>query len=346
MKEKQNFYHVFKLIWKISSAKNNFILVCLFLLSILRVFMSLLPPIITAIITAKAQGLPYVLLGIKFELNMDILPLVAIAFGSLFSILMLGSLIRAGIKFYSTKAMGRMNVYAVNKLLEGNNKETQYTNGEIAYIIKNSAESIPNFLESFLVKIFVPIISIIITMSYIATINIFSFLIVLGTVLFLGLIVFYRVYRNKHILTKLENLNARINNNLLNDIDNISLINFFNTKSHELKLLKKLNRDYYKQDKRKNLVYIFYWLFIYIVEFVCSVLVVYLAMQTIPSVQLASVVILLVPYLLKIYALTEDLGFVIVETQQYSIKIMRMNKVLNDECKVVEKEDNCAYNQT
>ena len=345
MREKQHFYHVFKLIWKISSAKDNFILICLFLLSILRVFMSLLPPIITAIIIAKAQGLPYVILGIKFDLNMGILPLVAIAFGVLFSILMLGSLIRAGIKFYSTKVMGKMNVYAVSKLLDGQNKENNYTNGEIAYIIKNSAESIPHFMESFLVKIFVPIISIIITMSYIATVNIYSFLIVFATVLFLGVIVFYRVYRNKRILTNLENLNAKINNNLLNDIDNLGLINFFNTKLHELKLIKKLNKDYYIEDKKRNLVYILYWLFIYIVEFVCSVLVVYFVMQTISSAQLASVIILLVPYLLKIYTLTEDLGFVIVETQQYSIKIMRINNVINYDKTFTCDEKNDKYLQ-
>lgn len=339
MKQKQNFLNVFKLIWKISDKKSKFILVGLFFLSVLRTLTELLPPIITAVIIAKVQNLPYSIFGLTFAMNLPIISLVALAFGSLFSFAMIGSGIRAMIKLFGTKCMGNMNVYAVNSILENANQNTTYTNGEIAYIIKNSAESIPNFIEVFLVKFFVPIITTFVTVAYIASVSLISFAIVLATIILLFLVVFYRVYRNKIILNKIEKVNGKLNNTILNDIDNLGFINFYNTKAHELSIFRALNQEYYKHEKKKNWVYLLYWIMIYVLEFACSILVVYFALKTIGTDLIASVIILLVPYLIKIYSSTESLGYIIVELQQYAIKILRINNVIESYKKDTIKPD-------
>lgn len=348
-KNKQSFGKTFKLIWKISDKKSRWTLVCLFALSILRTLYDLLPPVITAIIIARIQNIPYKMLGFEFSLNISIIGLVAIAFGALFLSTIIASLIRREIRLFGTRMMGKMNLYAVGCLLGQNNKKSKMTNGEIAYIIKNSAESIPHFIETFLVKFFAPVLTVLITMVYIASMSLVSFAVVFVTIVLLYLIVLYRVSRNKRILNDIEKINGNINNNLLNDLDNFGLIKFYQTKAHEMKIFSRLNDEYYKQDKKKNLVYIIYWILIYLAEFACSILVIYFILQTTQQELLPSIIILLV--LLKIYSSTENLGFVIVEMQQYAIKILRINKIFDevDEsqnlCLQNEQESSCPINE-
>lgn len=325
----QNMMQTFKVIWKISSAKGKFYLIFLFILSLIRSITELMVPLITACIISKVQNLPYFLLGIDINANVSILTLVILTFGAFFLFSFIGSLIRSLIKKFGAKTMGNLNIFAIQNLMNNNNNKLNLTNGEISYIVKNAGESIPQFLENFLIKFFVPIISTILAIIYISTLSIVSFLIVIASMGLIFLVVYYRVSKNKQIINKLENINGKINNTLLNDLDNLDFINFNKTNSYEINIFSNLNKDYYKNEKYRTNVYLIYWALIYIIQFICSVLVIYTVMLSSNNASLASMIIVLIPYMMKIFTSTESLGYIIVELQQYIIKICRLNNLIN-----------------
>ena len=60
-----------------------------------------------------------------------------------------------------------------------------------------------------------------------------------------------------------------------------------------------------------------------------------LIIETLPTELMLSVVVLLIPYLMKVYTAIESLGFTIVQLQQHSIKVMRAEQIIKN-----KKDDN------
>lgn len=324
-----NLFSTFKLIWSVSNKKGKMAMISLFILSIFRTLSELLPPILTAIMIAKAQNLPYMFFGVNICKNLSFFQIAILCFASLFLVYMLATVIRAGIKFFGTKSMGNLISNNLKLYLSNSNKDIGFTNGEISYIMKNSAESIPNFIETFLTQFYVPLITIIITLIYILSLNYIAFFIVLATIILFMFIVRFRVTKNKKILNNLESINGKINNVLLNNIENKELISFSNTKNHEVNIINNLNEEYYKQEKKRHWVYVIYYIFMYIVQFTCAIASIYFIMKNESSQSMVGILVVFIPYLIKVFLSSETLGFILVELEQYAIKVCR-SKVLSD----------------
>lgn len=212
------------------------------------------------------------------------------------------------------------------------------TNGEAGYIIKNASEQVAGFIEEFLVKLLVPIITAIIAIVYIATINAFSFLIVIATVVLLGLTIWFRIFNDKKVFKQFEKINGKINNHVLNNIENLPLVGFFKTKLTELRIAKELNKEYYTAEKKRVNTYMVYWSLIYFIEFVCTCAVTLLVVGSDANgAVLASTLIVLIPYLLKIFTSTETLAFIMGNCQQQAIKISRLNLLTASDDELIKK---------
>ena len=124
----------------------------------------------------------------------------------------------------------------------------------------------------------------------------------------------------------LEKINGKQNNHILNNIENLPFIGLFKTRAREYQILKALNEENYKFQKKKVSTYFIYWTFTHIIEYVSTIGVVILVLSSknISDAEIISSLIVIIPYLLDVYNKCEDLAFVIGNVQQYSIKISRL----------------------
>lgn len=337
--KKQGFITAFKLIWKISNKKDRFYFICLFIACFIRAATELLPPFVTACVVAKISGEGASFLFIKFPDSLSVAWLIVIVFGLFFLASITATSVRALVKLFSCRMMNKTNLYALKETLAlRKNFQLNMTNGEAGYIIKNASEQVAGFIEEFLVKLLVPIITAIIAIVYIATINAFSFLIVIATVVLLGLTIWFRIFNDKKVFKQFEKINGKINNHVLNNIENLPLVGFFKTKLTELRIAKELNKEYYTAEKKRVNTYMVYWSLIYFIEFVCTCAVTLLVVGSDANgAVLASTLIVLIPYLLKIFTSTETLAFIMGNCQQQAIKISRLNLLTASDDELIKK---------
>ncbi len=316
-----------KLLWSISNKKEKTEFIFLVFACFIRAITELLPPLATACVVAKLSGEETSFLFIKFPQSISTIWLIVIVFSLFFLISLIGSSIRALVKLFACRMMNKTNLYALEQTLAlRKNFQLNMTNGEASYIIKNACEQVSKFIEEFLVRFLSPVISSLIAIIYIATINFYSFLIVGATIILISCSVWFRIYNDKKAFKKFEIINGKLNNHVLNNIDNLPFVGFFKTKLTELEISVELNKQYYKAEKKRINTYLIYWIMIYLTEFACTCVVTILVIGTDASdALLASTLIVLIPYLLKIFTSTESFAFVIENCQQQAIKISRLN---------------------
>lgn len=314
------------LLWKITSKKGKALFFALLILSLIRSVAELLIPVVTACIVAKFSGQTTSIFFIVFPQSLTSTELIFIAFALLFTFRILGTAVRTIIQLYSTKMMTYVNETALEFVLESRkNFKLNMTNGEASYIIKNAGEQTAVLIDAFLVKILVPVITTLITMIYIGTLNIFALLILITTIIILGLIIFYRTSKDKKTYKQLETTNGEINNHIINNLENLPFIGFFKSKQLELNKMKQLDATYYSHEKRRMRTYITYWCLVFITEFICSFLVCFMVVSKIKSnAEISSLLIVLIPYLMNVFLAVENLAFVFGNVQQYCIKISRL----------------------
>ena len=322
-------------LWKILPNSQKLNLILLYFASFLKSVSELLVPLAVSVATARIQGSAYQIFGLTIRLDMSITNLIIMLFSTMFLFFTISIVMNTIIKLFGTKCMGYINAYLSGYMLDDKLNSENYTNGELAYIIKSSGESVNWYLEIYFSRFLVPIFTAVTSLAYIASMNMTSFTIVVASLVLIGFLIVLRVVKNKKILQTLEVYNAKLNNNFLNDLKNISFINFLGSKQYELGLIKELNKNYFKTDKKKTLIYMFYWIACYVIEFVCSLVAILLIIETLPTELMLSVVVLLIPYLMKVYTAIESLGFTIVQLQQHSIKVMRAEQIIKN-----KKDDN------
>ena len=324
---------VLSYLWKILPCKMRVGIIFLYFASFLKSISELLVPIAISVATAKIQGSSYQFLGITINLDISLTNLIIAMFATIFLFYIISIVMNTRIKMFGTKCMGYMNEYLSSYMLDDKVQTENYTNGELAYIIKSSSESASWYLETYFTRFLVPIFTLVTSMAYIATLSMSAFSLVVVSLLVLGGVVAVRVLKNKTILQTLEFYNAKLNNNLLNDLKNISFIKFFESKNYELSLIRNINKNYYKTDRKKNLIYLFYWISSYVIELACSLIAVLIIMQTVPQELMISVIVIVIPYLLRIYSAIESMGFTIVQLQQHAIKVLRAEKIIKGDTK-------------
>lgn len=293
----------------------------------IRAISELTIPLVTACIIQKLSGEPATILGIiTFPESLSVLNLIIICFCIVFALYTIGTAIRVGVKFFSSKMRVKTNVKATEYLLaHRKNFVFEMTNGEVSYIVKSACDNVAAFIETSVIKVFCPILTAVFAIVYIGSINLYCFLIMLATITLFSATIFYRVYKDKKVFKALENINGNINNHTLNNIENLPFVSFFKAKALEIKISKELNNKYYKEDKKRLFVYMIYWISVYLIELACTIAIPVIILQgDLSPTQQASILIIVIPYIIKVFTSVESLSFVIGECQQQAINISRL----------------------
>lgn len=334
---KAGIFSAIKILWKIGNLKDkiyfSFLLFCCFI----RAISSIIIPLVTACIVSKLSGDRAGILGIYFPDDMSLIVVTILCFGILFGLNFLGSLIRAGIRLFGTKMKTKMNINSLKFLLEPRkNFNLGMLNGEASYIIKTASENVDTFIERGLIDIYCPIISCILVIVYIGTLNPITVAILLGAIVLFGLVMWFRIYFDGKTYKKLENINGSINNHTLNNIENLSYIGFTKSQNLEVDISQNLNKTYYKTDKIRILTYIIYWFLIYLIEFTAATLVVWLIIdKNMNNSEILSMMIIVIPYLVQIFSKLDNLGAMVGNIQRNGIAISRILMIKADKSQII-----------
>ena len=327
--KKQGIFSAIKTLWIVGSTKDRFVFIFLLFGAIIRAVAALVAPLITACIVSKIAGEPAGILSFYFPEDMSLFSVCLYCFALYFGLQICSTGIRVLIRLFATNMKTKTNVYALKLVLTyRKNFDIKMTNGEASYIIKSASENVDIFIESGLVEIICPLLSAIFAFSYIASLNPMTLTVISVTLLLFVCAMKTRVYLDGKVYKKLENINGQINNHVLNNLENLSFIGFLKSRKTEIGISKNLNQEFFKTDKKRILVYTLYWLFIYIVEFVSALLVVWLVLnQNLNSVQILSILIIIIPYILNIFSYLDNFGAVVGQCQRYGIAISRISLV-------------------
>lgn len=336
---KNSIISAFKLIWKVSNKKERFYLIGLFFLSLLRTIRSLITPLILACIVSKLSNEPAFFIFFNFSDEISTIGLICILFIIYCLSAIIESGVRALIKLFSAKMMGKVNTYAVDTILEPRkNTRLNITNGEINYIIKSASENVCDFIERSMVEILVPLFSCVISIIYIVSVEILTLPVLMVALTLVGLLVYFRMFRDKKIFSKLEKLNEKTSNNSLNIIENLPFINFIKSRKREVEIERDLNATYYKNEKKRIITYILYWAGIYLVQTVSFVVILYLVInKTLTTAEIINIIIVIFTYLTNIFNYVTSFGFALGAIQQRAIKICRIYNLVPKREELIEK---------
>lgn len=336
---KNSIISAFKLIWKVSNKKERFYLIGLFFLSLLRTIRSLITPLILACIVSKLSNEPAFFIFFNFSDEISTIGLICILFIIYCLSAIIESGVRALIKLFSAKMMGKVNTYAVDTILEPRkNTRLNITNGEINYIIKSASENVCDFIERSMVEILVPLFSCVISIIYIVSVEILTLPVLMVALTLVGLLVYFRMFRDKKIFSKLEKLNEKTSNNSLNIIENLPFINFIKSRKREVEIERDLNARYYKNEKKRIITYILYWAGIYLVQTVSFVVILYLVInKTLTTAEIINIIIVIFTYLTNIFNYVTSFGFALGAIQQRAIKICRIYNLVPKREELIEK---------
>lgn len=336
---KNDILGAFNLIWKISNKRERFYLVSLLFLSVLRTIRPLITPLILTCIISKISNEPAFFICFTFPKELSTISVIFILMLIYYIVAIIESLIRALVKLYSTKMMGKMNTKAIDWVLEfRKNMELDLTKGEINYIIKNASENVGTFLENTIVDFIVPLLSSIIAIVYISAFEILTLPILLGSLAMISLLIYFRMFRDKKVFATLEKISEKTSNNSLNVIENLPFISFIKSKKVEIQIEKNLNDLYYKEDKKRIATYIFYWLGIYLIQTISFVLILWFAIKkSVSTSEIINSTIVIFTYLNNIFSYITTFGYTIGQIQQKGIKICRINLLIAKKEDLIEK---------
>lgn len=336
---KNSIISAFKLIWQVSNKKERFYLIGLFFLSLLRTIRSLITPLILACIVSKLSNEPAFFIFFNFPDEISTIGLICILFIIYCLSAIIESGVRALIKLFSARMMGKVNTYAVDTILEPRkNTRLNITNGEINYIIKSASENVCDFIERSMVEILVPLFSCVISIIYIVSVEILTLPVLMVALTLVGLLVYFRMFRDKKIFSKLEKLNEKTSNNSLNIIENLPFINFIKSRKREVEIERDLNARYYKNEKKRIITYILYWAGIYLVQTVSFVVILYLVINKIlTTAEIINIIIVIFTYLTNIFNYVTSFGFALGAIQQRAIKICRIYNLVPKREELIEK---------
>lgn len=327
--KKMGIISAIKILWKIGNVKDRLCFVGLLFGGIIRAISTLIIPLVTACVVSKLSGEPAGILWFYFPDDLSLFTVILICFVILFGFKWFESLVRAGVRMFGTNMKTKMNVNSVEQLLQfRKNFNLDMSSGEASYIIKTASDNVDVFIERGLIEIYSPIIASIFAFVYIGTLNPITLAVLLGTILLFACAMLMRIYFDGKVYKKLEGINGKINNHVLNDIKNLSFIGFEKSRGIEISFSKNLNREFFKTDKKRILTYITYWSFIYLVEFASSALVVFLIInKNAENTAILSLLIVVIPYLIQTFSYLDSLGAIIGYCQRYGIAISRIELI-------------------
>lgn len=330
MKKQKEFKHnmltTYKSLWKIMSRKDKVLFCFLTFLVLFRCFAVISTTQILACLVDVFAGKTGHIWGIPLPEHWTPIQVVIFTHALIMFIWLFCDILVNFLRKYSISIACKVNekvLNIINKPRE--NLDFNMTNGEAVFIANSVGESVFYLIKDFWLKILVPIFSCIVSLIFIAQIDLVSFAIFFACFVFIFTSSLVRLkFESKH-QNNIEKAKSKINNLYLNNIENISLITMLNSQEVEKEYLKKFNDDYRKQWAKVTNLATKYWTVAYLIQYVliASGIIVCMLRQGMDVANLSNIVAL-VSYSAQLCTPLENIG---IELGQLQIKAVQFNRI-------------------
>ncbi len=326
------------MLWQFMTTKEKVEFVVLILLSCFPAFINIYMSMIPSLLIAKFANQEFLIFGFIDFLGLGYVEFFFTIFGVLIVMYTISMIVLRAVDIFTHRLM-----YNTNKrieeilLLERKNLDINMTIGEANYIAKNAVDNIYNiikplcwtFLRSFYFLIF--------GLIQIFLLNVYIGLVVIFVLCVIASMIFVRTKFQKIVIKDIEKSNAKIGNHFLMTLTNLPMITMFKSKSKEMEELGKLNKTFFKHNKKLVNITYWYWILLCAVEYLSIAGIIVLFYFIGSQANLATNIVLLFNLILKAYNNIEDWGFQVSDLQSASIKLCNL-KLLYPEQQNIKKQ--------
>ena len=326
-KNKKGIFKSFRILWEIMGHKEKvycvLIIISTLFMPFIHIFNSFLPSLILArIIGEKIKILGFVDLsslsdGWYYSVVVLMIPVLWV----------LGMLIYRFIDIFARKIMCIANEKMQDLILmERKNLDFKMTTGEAYYIVKNAVDNIYNIIEPAIWNYLTGLLSLLVILIQLF---IFDFYVGLMSVGYFVLVFICIIFRTKYqikVMDKIESINGKIGNHFLMSLTNLPMITMFSSKIKELAVLKKMNNEFFKENKKRANVCFWYWVVVLFVEYGGILgIILYLIFTNQPN--LATTITSTLTMLESLMRTIQDWGFSLNDLQIASLKLCNIEKL-------------------
>ena len=326
------------MLWQFMTTKEKVEFVVLILLSCFPAFINIYMSMIPSLLIAKFANQEFLIFGFIDFLGLSYVEFFFTIFGVLIVMYTISMIVLRAVDIFAHRLM-----YNTNKrveeilLLERKNLDINMTIGEANYIAKNAVDNIYNiikplcwtFLRSFYFLIF--------GLIQIFLLNVYIGLVVIFVLCVIASMIFVRTKFQKIVIKDIEKSNAKIGNHFLMTLTNLPMITMFKSKTKEMEELGKLNKTFFKHNKKLVNITYWYWILLCAVEYLSIAGIIVLFYFIGSQANLATNIVLLFNLILKAYNNIEDWGFQVSDLQSASIKLCNL-KLLYPEQQNIKKQ--------
>ena len=326
------------MLWQFMTTKEKVEFVVLILLSCFPAFINIYMSMIPSLLIAKFANQEFLIFGFIDFLGLGYVEFFFTIFGVLIVMYTISMIVLRAVDIFAHRLM-----YNTNKrveeilLLERKNLDINMTIGEANYIAKNAVDNIYNiikplcwtFLRSFYFLIF--------GLIQIFLLNVYIGLVVIFMLCVIASMIFVRTKFQKIVIKDIEKSNAKIGNHFLMTLTNLPMITIFKSKTKEMEELGKLNKTFFKHNKKLVNITYWYWILLCAVEYLSIAGIIVLFYFIGSQANLATNIVLLFNLILKAYNNIEDWGFQVSDLQSASIKLCNL-KLLYPEQQNIKKQ--------
>lgn len=337
-KEKKGIFQSFKILWSFAGPKEKLycvlILISTLIVPFIHIFTSFLPSLVLSrIIDENVKILGFIdlsMLSDGWYYSVVILSIPILWF--------FGMLVYRAIDIFARRMMCIANEKVQEILLtERKNLDFKMTNGEVHYIVKNAVDNIYNIIEPSMWTYLTSILSLIAIIIQLFIFNVYVGLMGIAYFILLLVCVLLRTKVQMKVVDNIEEINGKIGNHFLMSLTNLPMITMFASKIKELSVLKKLNNDFYKENKKRANICFWYWTIIIFVEYGGMLgIIFYLVFTNQPN--LATTITSVLTMLNYLMSTVENWGFSLNNLQVASIKLCNLTKIYPERKDLIKNE--------
>lgn len=337
-KEKKGIFQSFKILWSFAGPKEKLycvlILISTLIVPFIHIFTSFLPSLVLSrIIDENVKILGFIdlsMLSDGWYYSVVILSIPVLWF--------FGMLVYRAIDIFARRMMCIANEKVQEILLtERKNLDFKMTNGEVHYIVKNAVDNIYNIIEPSMWTYLTSILSLIAIIIQLFIFNVYVGLMGIAYFILLLVCVLLRTKVQMKVVDNIEEINGKIGNHFLMSLTNLPMITMFTSKIKELSVLKKLNNDFYNENKKRANICFWYWTIIIFVEYGGMLgIIFYLVFTNQPN--LATTITSVLTMLNYLMSTVENWGFSLNNLQVASIKLCNLTKIYPERKDLIKNE--------
>lgn len=331
MRKKQkgeiSIFRAYKMLWDIMSKRDRLHFVILSILMIIKAFSALMVTQVLACVVARIEGSAGHIFGIALPMSWSTIHVVIFCYILVTAVFVFSAILSNTLKKYAVDMSSKVNSVVLDQLtLPRKNMDYHMTHGEALFIAKTAGDSVIYLIKDLWLHVFVPILSCIIALIYIAQIDILCFVIFFACFALIILSSFIRLKIESKKVESIEHSKSKINNLYLNNIVNLPMITMMKTRSHERRILDRENKRYKKHWYDVTDMAMWYWIIAYIIEYVFVALgvIVCILRTGLDPINVENIVVL-ISYSSQLCSPLESVGVQLGHLEHYSVQFTRIN---------------------